>query len=338
MPARPLHLLLPALLALLAVAAGLAFGSAEPQGWHAWQALFDPASAGHAIVVELRLPRVLTGAGVGALLAVAGALLQVLLRNPLAEPYVLGLSGGAALGAIIAIALTLPALLISLAAALGALLSMLAVFAVARREFAGRGGNGASERLLLSGVMFAALWGAFVALVLAVAPEGKLQGMIFWLMGDLTGAGLGATEGAVMAGVLGLSLGGAVSICVTAENPHVKTLVTWSAVPKFAGWTKGVVGPKGIVKADPISGGPLFNTDRPKIDVPEAYVSLKIPKLQIQGDHDIPGFLKGFQQYFPAASAPKKHIVIADGDHVFTSWPIRRKVIQRTVDWFLKYL
>ena len=209
MPARPLHLLLPALLALLAVAAGLAFGSAEPQGWHAWQALFDPASAGHAIVVELRLPRVLTGAGVGALLAVAGALLQVLLRNPLAEPYVLGLSGGAALGAIIAIALTLPALLISLAAALGALLSMLAVFAVARREFAGRGGNGASERLLLSGVMFAALWGAFVALVLAVAPEGKLQGMIFWLMGDLTGAGLGATEGAVMAGVLGLSLGGA---------------------------------------------------------------------------------------------------------------------------------
>jgi len=139
-------------------------------------------------------------------------------------------------------------------------------------------------------------------------------------------------------GVLGLSLGGAVSICVTAANPHVKTLVTWSAVPKFAGWTKGVVGPKGIVKADPISGGPLFNTDRPKIDVPEAYVSLKIPKLQIQGDHDIPGFLEGFQQYFPADSAPKKHIVIPGGDHVFTSWPIRRKVIKRTVDWFLKYL
>ena len=139
-------------------------------------------------------------------------------------------------------------------------------------------------------------------------------------------------------GVLGLSLGAAVSICTVAENPHVKTLVTWSAVPKLAGWTKAVAGPGGIIKKDPISGSPLFAKDHPKTDVPESYVFLKIPKLQIQGDNDLPGFLEGFQTYFPAASAPKKHVVIPGADHVFTSWPVRRKVIKLTVDWFRKYL
>jgi len=195
-----------AALALLAIAAGLASGSAAPQGLAAWDALFDRAATGHAIVVQLRLPRILSGFAVGALLALAGALLQVLLRNPLAEPYVLGLSGGAALGAIIAIALALPALMISGAAALGALLSIIGVFAVARREFSGHAPAGASERLLLSGVMFAALWGALIALGLSLSPEAKLQGMIFWLMGDLAGAGGSLAEGAGLFFILALIL------------------------------------------------------------------------------------------------------------------------------------
>lgn len=139
-------------------------------------------------------------------------------------------------------------------------------------------------------------------------------------------------------GVLGLSLGGAVSICTAAENPHVKTLVTWSALPKFEGWTKGVVTPSGKIKKNPLLGGPRLATDLPKADVPESYVSLRIPKLQIQGDNDIPGFREGFECYFPQASAPKKHTVIPGADHVFTSWPHRRKVIRQTVAWFQKYL
>jgi alpha/beta superfamily hydrolase len=139
-------------------------------------------------------------------------------------------------------------------------------------------------------------------------------------------------------GVLGLSLGGAVSICTVAENPRVKTLVTWSAVPKLEGWTKGTVSPSGVIEKNPITGGPGLSKDHPKVDVPEAYLSLKIPKLQIQGDNDLPGFREGFECYFPAASAPKKHVVIPGADHVFTSWPIRRKVIRLTVDWFQKYL
>ena len=139
-------------------------------------------------------------------------------------------------------------------------------------------------------------------------------------------------------GVLGLSLGGAVSICTVAESRHIKTLVTWSSVPKFAGWTKGIVNATGVIRRNPISGGPALNTDHPKVDVPESYCSLRIPKLQIQGDKDLPGFREGFASFFPAAPAPKKHIVIPGADHVFTAWPIRRKVIRLTVNWFQKYL
>jgi len=135
-------------------------------------------------------------------------------------------------------------------------------------------------------------------------------------------------------GVLGLSFGGAVSICTVAENPRVKVLATWSSVPNLESWTKSVVGTQG----NPLCAGPQMSTDRPVIDVSEAYVSLKIPKLQIQGDNDIPGFREDFQKFFPAASTPKKHVVIPGADHVFTTWRDRQKVIQHTVKWFLKYL
>lgn len=139
-------------------------------------------------------------------------------------------------------------------------------------------------------------------------------------------------------GVLGLSLGGAVSICAVSQNPRVKALVTWSSVPKLANWTVGVAGPRGIVKSSPLGGSPRMNTDVPKIDVPEAYASLTIPKLQIQGDNDIPGFREGFEKFFPNAPKPKKHVVIPGASHVFAEWPLRQKVIKQTAAWFLKYL
>ena len=139
-------------------------------------------------------------------------------------------------------------------------------------------------------------------------------------------------------GVLGTSFGGAVSICTVAQNPQVKTLVTWSSVPNLKEWTKTVVFRENGPRGNPLCAGPQIATDLPAVDVPESYISLKIPKLQIQGDHDIPGFCEGFQKFFPAAAKPKKHIVIPGADHVFTTWSHRRKVIKLTVDWFLKYL
>ena len=174
--------------ALAVTTCALSVGSA-PFGWHAsWQAFFDPADPAHAVMVGLRAPRVAAAFAVGALLAMAGALLQNLLRNPLAEPYVLGLSGGAAAGALAAIALSLPLFWISAGAAAGSFTSLVMLLIIARREFSAASFAHAGERLILSGVMLAALWSALIALVVGLASGARLQGMMFWLMGDLGGA------------------------------------------------------------------------------------------------------------------------------------------------------
>lgn len=148
----------------------------------------QPASSSLAdSVLALRLPRVLASFGTGALLAVAGALMQVLLGNPLGDPYVLGISGGAAVGALLVMWLGAGALPVEPAALAGAGLALLLVLASGRRAW--RQGNGVSSatRLLLAGVVLAAGWSAMVTLILALAPDAQLRGMVFWLMGDLSG-------------------------------------------------------------------------------------------------------------------------------------------------------
>jgi iron complex transport system permease protein len=175
-------------LAVCAVLLGLSVGSAG-LGWAgSWHALTDGLAPQHAVLIHLRAPRVANGFVVGALLAIAGALLQLLLRNPLAEPYVLGLSGGAALGALLALTFAASSFSVSAAAALGALTSLGLLLVVAAREFRVVAAHGAPDRLLLSGVMLAALWGALITLMLSVSAAGHVQALIFWLMGDLAGA------------------------------------------------------------------------------------------------------------------------------------------------------
>ncbi len=132
------------------------------------------------LVLELRLPRTLAAFATGGLLAVAGALMQVLLRNPLADPYVLGLSGGAAVGALLSMLLGLAGALVGASAFGGALLSTLMVFGLAHGT-----GSWTPSRLLLTGVVVAAGWGAIITLLLAVAPTRELPGMLYWLMGDV---------------------------------------------------------------------------------------------------------------------------------------------------------
>ena len=136
------------------------------------------------VVRSLRLPRALTGFACGGLLALAGALLQVLLRNPLADPYVLGISGGAGIGALLAIVLGLGVGAVNGLAFAGALGAMLLVFGLAHGE-----GGWTQSRLLLTGVIVAAGCGAVVTLMLAIAPDDSLRGMLFWLMGDLSQSG-----------------------------------------------------------------------------------------------------------------------------------------------------
>jgi iron complex transport system permease protein len=140
----------------------------------------EPSLAGD-VVLGLRLPRAMSALAIGGLLAVTGALLQALLRNPLADPYVLGVSGGASVAALVAIMLGLPALGVDVAAALGALATSLLVFALAQG-----GGAWTPTRLLLTGIVVAAGAGALVSLLLALGDEQRLRGMIFWLLGDLT--------------------------------------------------------------------------------------------------------------------------------------------------------
>nr|WP_221188378.1 iron ABC transporter permease [Halomonas cerina] len=170
-----------ALAALLAQGLALALGSVSLAPGELLAVLSGDGEPLHrTLVLELRLPRALAAFGTGALLALAGALMQILLRNPLADPYVLGLSGGASVAALAAMLAGLGAALVSGAAFVGALASTLIVFGLAHG-----GGSWTPTRLLLTGVVMAAGWGALITFLLAVSPVERLPGMLYWLMGDL---------------------------------------------------------------------------------------------------------------------------------------------------------
>ena len=183
MPIRRRAFLILAALVLLALASfwtALAVGSIPVTPSAIISALLGRDTPGADIIRELRLPRALAGFACGGLLALAGALMQVLLRNPLADPYVLGISGGAGVGAMFAILIGLPVFGIDGLAFAGALGAMLLVFGLAHGD-----GSWTQTRLLLTGVIVAAGCGALISLMLAIAPEDRLRGMLFWLTGDL---------------------------------------------------------------------------------------------------------------------------------------------------------
>jgi iron complex transport system permease protein len=182
-------------LALISLAGSLTLGSVPLELSDVWRALSGKATGVEAsVVLELRLPRALSAFVTGGLLALAGALMQVLLRNPLADPYVLGVSGGAAVAALLVITLGAGGLWLSAGAFAGALLSMFMVFGLAH----GRGGW-TTTRLLLTGVVLAAGWSAAISFLLAVGPEQSLRGMLFWLMGDVGEARWPRAAGAALA-------------------------------------------------------------------------------------------------------------------------------------------
>ena len=205
MPTRRRALLILAALALLALASmalALMVGSIHLSLSDVVHALLGDADGiSGEVVRRLRLPRALAGFACGGLLALAGALLQVLLRNPLADPYVLGISGGAGVGALLAILLGGGLLIVNGSAFLGALAAMLMVFGLAHGD-----GSWTQTRLLLTGVIVASGCGAAVALMLSIAPDHKLRSMLFWLMGDLSQASDSALVLFVLAAVLAVCL------------------------------------------------------------------------------------------------------------------------------------
>lgn len=215
---RPALAAAAALLALLGACwAGLNLGS-EPTS--ILRAVSDPASLDRVLILEARLPRVLLGALSGGGLAVAGAAFQALLRNPLAEPYVLGVSGGAALGASIAIALgasaasVLGASLVPLAATAGGLGATALVYFIARAS-----GVATGATLLLAGVIVNALASALITFLKALVSASRAQELLFWLMGFLD-----VPAPASLVAVAVCSVGGSLALCLDAGRLRLLSL------------------------------------------------------------------------------------------------------------------
>lgn len=170
--ARPLIILTVALVAVVAIA--ISFGAV---------ALDDPAA--RTILFRLRLPRVLLAAAIGATLAVAGVTFQTLLRNPLADPFILGVSGGAAAGAAIATALRWARVpgLVPFVAFLGACGATAAVFLLARRR-----DHTDPTRLLLSGLVLNAFFSAVILIAFSLSRQADLTAALRWMMGNISAA------------------------------------------------------------------------------------------------------------------------------------------------------
>jgi iron complex transport system permease protein len=195
--AYPLRMALLALLTAAALAASLAVGAAAIPLRGVLAALAGGADeTTRTIVLQLRLPRAVLALMVGGSLAVAGVVFQALLRNPLAEPYVLGVSGGAAVGAVAAGVLGWSARAgwsLPLAAFSGAVVAILLVFRVAAAA-----GRALDPRvLLLAGVVIGAFFNALILLLLTFSDIESFRSAVFWMMGSLAAASWGGV--AVMA-------------------------------------------------------------------------------------------------------------------------------------------
>jgi len=169
------------LLSILSLLMALKCGTVAIPLTHFYNILWQQQNFYHQIIVLLRFPRVATAFITGGLLALAGVLLQVLLCNPLADPYILGISGGAAVVTLTMMGLGMAAIWQTGGAIVGALLAILLVFVLARSS-----GVWSSTRLLLIGVIVASGFSAIISLILTVSPDRALHGMLFWLLGDIT--------------------------------------------------------------------------------------------------------------------------------------------------------
>ena len=169
-------------LACISILFSLLSGSVELTLSSVFSELFNPGDGlENQILREIRIPRTLAAFTTGGLLSISGVVMQVLLRNPLADPYILGISGGAAVGALSAILLGAGGILLTNAAFAGAIFSIVLVFGIANKF-----GRWSVTRLLLTGVVVSAGWGAVINILLTTSSTNNVQSMLFWLMGDLS--------------------------------------------------------------------------------------------------------------------------------------------------------
>jgi iron complex transport system permease protein len=170
-----------------------------------------------ATLLDLRLSRALTAFVTGAALSLAGVMMQALLRNPLADPYVLGISAGASVGALAALLFACAVWVVDSAAFAGAVAVSMMLYLLARRDLrGGTAAEGGTALLLLTGVILSSACMAMVTLMLSIAPESRLRSMVFWMIGDLAGAPMRALPWVVLAGALMFALRNARSMNVMA--------------------------------------------------------------------------------------------------------------------------
>ena len=180
-------------LLILSIFIGLSTGSSGNSANAVFKSLFGMYEADsmlHTIIWRIRLPRVLLAALVGATLSLGGLVFQALLRNPLAEPYILGISGGSAIGAIIGILAGLSRFPgVSLTAFLGSIATLLLILVMSSGQTILK-----KDSLLLSGVMVNAFCSAIIMFLISMTQDSRLHNIIFWLMGDLSMSDLKQVE------------------------------------------------------------------------------------------------------------------------------------------------
>ena len=249
-----------ALLAAAVLVATLVGGVRAVGPADAWRALAEPVAAtplARTIVREVRLPRVLLLALAGAALAAAGAALQATLQNPLADPGLLGLSGGAALGAVLAHAAGLPAWspwALPAAAFTGAVLALLVVYVVAHAV-----ARPGATAVILAGVAVASFASAVVSVLLLATGEHRVHEIFAWLLGSAEGRGwdhLRLAAGPALAGIAGLVLAGRLLDALSLGDDHAAGLgvdlarargIVFFLVALAAGGVVAVTGPIGFV-------------------------------------------------------------------------------------------
>jgi iron complex transport system permease protein len=203
-----------------------------------------------ATLLELRLSRALVAFVTGSALALAGVMMQALLRNPLADPYVLGISAGASVGALASLMFMAALWVVDAFAFVGAVGVSMMLYFLARRDL--RGGSaaeGGTSLLLLTGVILSALCMAMVTLMLSIAPESRLRSMIFWMIGDLAGAPLRAIPWVVLAAGLLFALRSARSLNVLAL--HAEAAATLGV--RVANLRKGLFFASGLLTASAVT-------------------------------------------------------------------------------------
>ncbi len=226
-------------------------------GWHEGVTFLTDSEK--TILFSVRLPRILFAAVVGASLSSAGVVFQGLLRNPLAEPFILGVSGGAAVGAIAGILLGIAALPfgLPLLAFLGSAVTVILVFVVGRGK-----GRVNSHTLLLAGVIINAFFSAIIMFLISISSRADLHTITFWLMGDLS---IAYSREIVMAGVfllacfliiyacarpLNLIVGGeetALHLGVNVEQTKIVLFLAGSLMTAVAVSFAGIIGFVGLI-------------------------------------------------------------------------------------------